>query len=134
MVEENVDEWFERERLHCAAQDGDLETVRALVASGADVNAFDDLGMTPLHYAAKNEQLSIAQFLLQHGAHVNAHHEPTVGNTPLREIAGNCSLHMAQLLVEAGADPTIPGWMQITALHSASQRKRGDGPKVYELL
>ena len=41
---------------------------------------------------------------------------------------------MAQLLVDSGADPTIPGWMQLSALDKAHGRKRGDGPTVYELL
>lgn len=125
---------FERAQLHFAAQDGDLEKVRALIASGADLNTFDELGMTPLHYAAKEEHLEVARFLLQHGASVNARSEPTIGNTPLGEIAATCSLRMARLLVEAGADPTIPGWMQITALHRAGNRKRGEGPQVHELL
>jgi hypothetical protein len=31
-------------------------------------------------------------------------------------------------------NPTIPGWMQLTALDRARKRKRGDGPGVYELL
>lgn len=42
-----------------------------------------------------------------------------IGNTPLREVAANCSYEVAKILIEAGADPTIPGWMQITALHQA---------------
>jgi ankyrin repeat protein len=128
------DEWFERERLHFAAQQGDLDEVRALVAKGADVNAFDDLGMTPLHHAAKEERLEVARFLLEHGANVNAHHEASIGNTPLGEIAPNCSYDIAKLLVDAGADPTIPGWMGITALHSASERKQEEGRKVHQLL
>ena len=41
---------------------------------------------------------------------------------------------MAKLLVDAGADPTVPGWMQLTALHQSENRKRGDGPRVHELL
>jgi hypothetical protein len=41
---------------------------------------------------------------------------------------------MAKMLLDAGADPTIRGWMQLNALDIAKDRKRGDGPKVYELL
>jgi ankyrin repeat protein len=127
-------EEFEREALHFACQDGDLERVRALVSGGSDLNAFDDLGMTPLHHAAKGEHLEVARYLLENGANVNAHEESTIGNTPLGEVAGSCSLRMAQLLIDAGADPRIPGWMQITALVSASERKREEGPVVHELL
>lgn len=57
-----------------------------------------------------------------------------LGNTPLGEVADTCSLAMAKLLVDAGANPTIEGWMQLTALDKAARRRRDDGPKVYELL
>lgn len=128
------DDPFEDEALHAAAQDGDLERVRDLLTRGYDVNAFDDLGKTPLHYAAGADRFEVARYLLERGANVNAHHTPTIGNTPLRDVAENCSLRMATLLIDAGADPTIPGWMQLTALHKAENRTRGDGPKVYALL
>jgi ankyrin repeat protein len=128
------DNWFEREQLHFAAQDGDVNRLREVLARGHPVNAFDDIGMTPLHYAARGEHYEAAEFLIRSGADVNAHDESRIGNTPLGQVAGECSLRMAHLLVDAGADPTIPGWMQLTALHRAENRKQGDGPQVYELL
>jgi ankyrin repeat protein len=120
--------------LHTAAERGDAGRARQLLSAGADVNAFDSLHRTPLHYAARGEHLDLVQLLLGSGARVDAHHAPTIGNTPLGDVAATCSLAMARLLVEAGADPTIPGWMQLTALDKAAGRQRGDGPKVYELL
>jgi ankyrin repeat protein len=129
-----MDDWVDPEPLHSAAQAGDVARLRELVTQGHAVNAFDALGLTPLHYAARNGHYDAALFLIQSGADVNAHDERVIGNTPLADIAGDCSLQMARLLLDAGADPTIPGWMQLTALHRAKDRKRGDGPKVYELL
>jgi hypothetical protein len=76
----------------------------------------------------------VAAFLIDHGAAVNAQHEPSIGDTPLGEVAGSCSYKMASLLVAAGADPTMRGWMQLNALDRAKGRKRGDGPRVYALL
>ena len=125
---------MDREALHYAVQTGDLNEVHALIAQGFDVNAFDFLGETPLHYAVKRENVELAKLLLGNGANVNAHDERMIGNTPLGDVAGNCSLAIAQLLIDHGADPTIPGWMQVNALHKAKKRKRGDGPAVYRLL
>jgi ankyrin repeat protein len=127
-------ECYENERLHFAAQNGDLSLIKCLFAAGSDINAFDSLGMTALHWAAKKEHLEVAAYLIEAGADVNARHEPRIGDTALGEIAGNCSFEMARLLVDAGADPSIRGWMQLNALDRAKRRKRGDGPRVYALL
>lgn len=127
-------EWVKREQLHFAAQNGDVPRVKQLLAEGSAVNAFDELGKAPLHYAAEKSRLEIMQLLIAAAADVNAHDERQVGNTPLGEVAGNCSVEVARLLVNAGADPTIPGWMGITALQKASGRKRPEGVKVRLLL
>jgi ankyrin repeat protein len=128
------EEVFEREQLHFAAQDGDVEEVKRLLNVGYQPNVFDELGKTPLHYAAEHGHLDVLRTLIALGADVNAHDERVIGNTPLREVAGNCSYDVAKILIDAGADPTIPGWMQITALHKARERKRPEGLRVCQLL
>ncbi len=134
MFDDNGYETHEEEALHFAVQQGDLAEIERLIANGSDINAFDSMGMTALHWAAKGEHLNVVAFLIKHGANVNAHHEPSIGNTALGEVAGNCSLEMARCLLDAGADPSIRGWMQLSALDRAKGRKRGDGPQVYTLL
>ena len=129
------DDWIKREELHFAANDGDIQRVKQLIAEGHPLNAFDsDLGKTPLHYAAEKAHLECMKALISAGADVNAHDESRIGNTPLGEVAGDCSFEVAKLLIDAGADPTIPGWMRITALRRASERKRPEGVHVYQLL
>lgn len=128
--ERQLEEEFERERLHWAVQRGDVEEVKRLVSLGDDPNAFDSsihMGWTPLHYAVIDGHLEIMQLLLAAGADVNANDESVIGNTPLREVAENCSYEVAKLLIDAGADPTIPGWMQLTAIHVAQERKKPEG-------
>jgi len=134
--DELPDELDERDEsdLHFAAQDGDMTRVRQLLAEGRSPNAFDELSKTPLHYAAEKGHMDIMRVLLEAGADVNAHEEARIGNTPLRDIADECSLAVATFLVDAGADPRIPGWMQLTALHKAEKRKDEEGRRVYALL
>jgi ankyrin repeat protein len=134
-----VHDCFERERLHQAAEAGDLPVVENLVSHGCEINAFDELGKTPLHYAVLREHFAVIEYLLRHGADVNAHDERVIGNTPLGEAAGTCSVQLAQLLLNFGADPSLRGWMQLNALDRAKVRKRKEGTgsagqAIYQLL
>ncbi|CAN5893948.1 hypothetical protein BH11VER1_BH11VER1_01600 [soil metagenome] len=120
--------------LHFAASIGDIASVKSLLQQDCDLNAFDDVGFTPLHHAARAAQMEVIEVLLQAGADVNAHDESQIGNTPLGEIAGYCSYEIAKILVDNGADPMIKGWMQLSALDRAQDRKREEGKRVYDLL
>jgi ankyrin repeat protein len=51
---------------------GSLEDVKILVARGADVNAVDNDGYTPLHMAAMSGYADKARFLLEKGARLKA--------------------------------------------------------------
>ena len=55
--------------LHSAAQHGDLSSVRHLLAAGANPNALDLQGMTPLAYAALRGHNRIVTMLRKYGAH-----------------------------------------------------------------
>ena len=128
------EEVFEREKLHFAAQDGDIEEVKRLLKEGYQPNLFDELGKTPLHYAAMSGHLDVMNVLLAAGADVNAHDESVIGDTVLGDVASNCSFEVAKTLIDAGADPTIPGWMLLTALDRSQDRKKPEGVRVHQLL
>lgn len=74
------------------------------------------------------------KLLIDSGAGVNAHDERVIGNTPSGEVAGSSSFGVAKLLIDSGADPTIPGWMQLAALHKGQERKRPEGLRIRQLL
>ncbi|TMW41096.1 hypothetical protein DOY81_013824, partial [Sarcophaga bullata] len=52
--------------------DDNLEMVEFLVEQGADINRQDNEGWTPLHATASCGFVSIARYLVEHGADVSA--------------------------------------------------------------
>ena len=55
-----------------AAETGNIEAVKQHLANGADVNAKDKYGRTPLHYAAGHGHKEITEILITKRADVNA--------------------------------------------------------------
>ena len=53
--------------IHEAAEKGNIEAVRQHIAAGADVNALDDDGGTPLALAIRSGNTEIADLLRKHG-------------------------------------------------------------------
>ena len=80
--------------LHWAAAGGQNEIVELLIAKGADVNATDGDGDTPLHLAGNSTATKeIAELLISKGAGVNAMNL----SPPGRRIGGMTPLDMATL-------------------------------------
>ena len=64
-----------------AARDGRLDSARALLAAGADIERADANGITPLLMAIANNHMDVARFLVERGANVNV--MDWYGRTPL---------------------------------------------------
>jgi ankyrin repeat protein len=64
-----------------ATEAGDIVQMQALLAKGAEVNARNAHGWTPLHVAAAGGDPAVIALLLQHGADVHARSH--IGTTPL---------------------------------------------------
>ena len=109
-----------------AAKDGDVDAVRHLIESGADVNVAGGDGMTPLHWAAEHGDLEIARLLLESGADVAA--GTRIGTyTPLHLAAERGHAAVSKLLVEAGADiAAATGRGGATPLHLAAAADGGE--------
>lgn len=57
--------------LHLAVQHRALPAIQTLASCGADVNAVDSAGMTPLHMASGILQKDIIASLIKQGARIN---------------------------------------------------------------
>lgn len=99
--------------LHWAAHHDDLESVDLLVTAGANVNAANDLGATPLWIASTNA-LPVAKRLLAAGANPNL--ALLAGETPLMAAARAGRAGVVELLLAKGANPNARGPRSQTAL------------------
>jgi ankyrin repeat protein len=88
--------------------------MKMLLESGADIEARDSTGQTPLGYAIwseaevrgevpKGTMLAAVNFLIAHGAHVNS--MDNRGDTPLHYARFQLANEVADALLKAGANP-----------------------------
>ena len=105
--------------IHRSAMSGDLESLKRLVAKGADVNAPSDLG-SPLHCAAGSGGESCVKYLLSLGGKVDLEMADSSGVTPLIASVAHGDRRTVNLLLEAGANPNALAQGGATALHIAS--------------
>ena len=103
-----------------AAMREDINTVRALLREGADVNASQGDGMTALHWSALTDDVTTMEVLLYAGAVVE----------PMTRLGGYTPLHLAAMqgnsdavarLLEAGSDGERITDTGVSPLHLAAQ-------------
>jgi len=91
--------------LEVAAQEGLLDIIKLLVASGADADERSTHGQTPLRTAARNGRTDLVKYFLSKGCEVNTKADD--GATPLEAAAGKGHMDIVKLLVEKGADVNL---------------------------
>jgi hypothetical protein len=79
----------------------DGSVLRLLLEHGADINAQDEDGRAPLHWASYHGALEVVRLLLEHGADVEA--KTKSGKTALQEAAKRGHGKVMELLRELGA-------------------------------
>jgi ankyrin repeat protein len=93
-----------RTPLHCVAQRGvSPASAKALLDGGAEVDAHDDAGHTPLHTAAQMGHASMVRLLLAAGADAGVRDNDDW--RALHHAALSGSRETAEALLAAGADP-----------------------------
>lgn len=100
-----------------------------LIDKGANINAKNNNGATPLYFATKN--FDLAQYLITLGADVNIR---AYGDfTPLYQAAFSGNLKVAKLLIDHGADVNASGG-QGTVLRGIIYYKTESGTEMANLL
>ena len=90
------------------------EAALELIAEGADVNAAQGDGTTPLHWATYKLDLELVQLLLDRGAKADTQNR--YGATPLGEAVKSAHVPLTEALLDAGRE------------RERCQRRRRDGP------
>ena len=87
--------------LQTSSSEGDLPEVNELIAEGADVNAKDDAGWTPIYYALQNNHRDVVETLIENGADLNVT-DPN-GQSPLSLAVVYSDIETVELLLAADA-------------------------------
>jgi len=99
-IHENGNVW--KMPLQISAEKGYDRSVRALLDSGANVNAVSCTGLTALHLAAKNGHVDMIEMLLKDNANIDVTDED--GWTALHYAANNDCEVVVRLQIRRGAD------------------------------
>lgn len=104
---------------------------RFLLARGVDANikSISRCDETPLHYAAKGDNLGLLSLLLENGANTRA--QSSNGLIPLHYAASGCNPEVVRLLLGDSTDLNAKDWRGLTPLHHAAFK---NCPKIVDLL
>ncbi|MDJ0578866.1 ankyrin repeat domain-containing protein [Crocosphaera sp.] len=115
---------------HTQLREDTKEILKVLINHGADVNAKNEYGETPLHTAVLSENKEIVELLINHGADVNAKNEYD-GKTPLYSAVLTKNKEIVELLINHGADVNLQNEKVFTPLDIAG---KANNKKIAELL
>lgn len=88
-------------QLVAEAAKGSVKRMQLLLLAGADVNAVDDEGSSPLRAAIMSQNTNAVKFLIENGADVS--HLGKQGETPIFTAVRNRNNDVRDLLIAAGA-------------------------------
>jgi len=108
--------------LHGAAGEEDTQVVDLLLTNGADINAKNNDGVSPIHVAVYPR---MAAYLITKGADINL--PSSNGDTPLHTFAAEAEgLDVMEVLLKAGANPNIKNKQGELPIDIATSREEGD--------
>lgn len=95
---------FGEKPLHTAAKKGELSKLNSILSMPVNLNDYDELGYTPLHYAVMNGHMECVRRLLEKGANVDMITNNLSKSTALHLAVYNKSKLIIKLLLSYGAD------------------------------
>jgi ankyrin repeat protein len=104
----------DRTALHFAAEAGNVEVVKALLAAKANPNAPDRTGRSPLTLAAEKKHGEVLKMLIAAGGNVEL--KDQLGGTPIVWAAGLGNTETVGILLNAGANPNVVDRQGMTPL------------------
>ncbi|MFC0590355.1 ankyrin repeat domain-containing protein [Novosphingobium aquiterrae] len=109
--------------LHIVTGRRDLSWMQFMIAKGANVNARDGKGQTPLVVASNFNFVEGVELLVSHGARVDESNN--AGETPLINAVHNRNIALVRVLIKAGASATRADNSGRTALDYAAVDGKG---------
>ncbi|CAD5121973.1 DgyrCDS10429 [Dimorphilus gyrociliatus] len=110
--------------LQRAVSDDNVGTLNGLICSGADINAADQFGDTPLSLAIKRGQYEMASYLIANGSRVE--HLPA--DSVVSSLVESGKISLIKSLLEAGYDVDSKDGLGNTLLHYALEK--GNFPEL----
>ena len=107
-------------QLRDAAENGNAEQVRSLLGQGANREARDKLGRTPLLLATRGNQIESARVLIEAGADVNA--KDNIDDSPYLYAGASGFNQILRLTLDHGADLKSTNRYGGTALIPAAEK------------
>ncbi len=128
--------------LHVVCQmPNSITLVKKLLAKGADVNAKDSNGYTPLFHSIKTGNDKVSKLLIEKGAKICI--KSRYGFTVLHHSCIFGDIEITKLLIDKGADVNVISMNNLTPLHFACDKAKDEktitllinkGAKVEEYL
>lgn len=108
-----------------AVEANDIEAVESALNNGANPNAVNEGGSTPIFYVVNSDQPNIVRLLIAHGADVNYATPGDNAFTPLRGACIRGNIESINILLDGGANPNLQiGAMRASVLFDAILSQR----------
>jgi ankyrin repeat protein len=103
--------------VHTAILFGKYDILKLLIENGADINAKDNQGNSPIHGAIENNEIHILRLLIEKGADINA--KNNLGQSPLHLAVELDNFNCAQVLILSRVDINAQNNLGQSPLHLA---------------